>query len=115
MCQKSQLDGRKTLIVFGELQEGKWMAGSDFYKRTDRAQDKYAPETADSRTMVQMAILQVIRYRVDNMRKSNNQHISPEESAIPWKRAWQAVVLCKFAEKGVAVPIYVGPETGQVV
>jgi hypothetical protein len=28
------------------------MAGSDFYKRTEKAQDKYAPETADSKTMV---------------------------------------------------------------
>jgi beta-fructofuranosidase len=44
-------------IVFGELQEGKWMAGSDYYKRTERAQDKYTPETADSKTMVQMAII----------------------------------------------------------
>jgi len=32
-----QFDG----IVFGELQPGKWMAGSDFYKRTEKAQDKY--------------------------------------------------------------------------
>ncbi|MCX6833033.1 MAG: hypothetical protein NT028_13060, partial [candidate division Zixibacteria bacterium] len=48
-----QFDG----IVFGELQQGKWMAGSDFYKRTERIQDKYAPETADSKTMVQMAIV----------------------------------------------------------
>ena len=48
-----QFDG----IVFGELQQGKWMAGSDFYKRTERIQDKYAPETADRKTMVQMAIV----------------------------------------------------------
>jgi len=48
-----QFDG----IVFGELQAGKWMAGSDFHKRTEKAQDKYVPETADSKTMVQMAIV----------------------------------------------------------
>jgi len=48
-----QFDG----IVFGELQPGKWMAGSDFHKRTEKAQDKYVPETADSKTMVQMAIV----------------------------------------------------------
>nr|MBC8216918.1 hypothetical protein [Planctomycetota bacterium] len=44
-------------IVFGELQPGKWMAGSDYHKRTERAQEKYAAETADSKTMVQMAIV----------------------------------------------------------
>ena len=48
-----QFDG----IVFGELQEGKWMAGSDYHKRTEKAQDKYIPETADGKTMVQMAIV----------------------------------------------------------
>ena len=48
-----QFDG----IVFGELQAGKWMAGSDFHKRTEKAQNKYIPETADSKTMVQMAIV----------------------------------------------------------
>ena len=48
-----QFDG----IVFGELQPGKWMAGSDYHKRTERNQDKYVPETADSKTMVQMAIV----------------------------------------------------------
>ncbi len=49
----NQFDG----IVFGELQPGKWMAGSDFHKRTEKAQDKYVAETADNKTMVQMAIV----------------------------------------------------------
>jgi sucrose-6-phosphate hydrolase SacC (GH32 family) len=44
-------------IVLGELQPGKWMAGSDYHKRTERNQDKYIRETADSKTMVQMAIV----------------------------------------------------------
>jgi len=44
-------------IVFGELQPGKWMAGSNFYRRTEKAQEKYARETADNKTIVQMAIV----------------------------------------------------------
>ncbi|NIP25299.1 MAG: hypothetical protein GWN67_07455 [Phycisphaerae bacterium] len=48
-----QFDG----IVFGEIQEGKWMAGSDYHKRTERSQDKYLRETADSKKTVQMAIV----------------------------------------------------------
>jgi len=48
-----QFDG----IVFGELQAGKWMAGSDYHKRTEKAQDNYIRETTDGKTMVQMAIV----------------------------------------------------------
>jgi beta-fructofuranosidase len=59
-----QFDG----VVFGELQQGKWMAGSDFHKRTEKAQDKYVPETADSKTMVQMAIV----YKGDEIRIYRN-------------------------------------------
>jgi len=46
-----QFDG----IVLGELQTGKWMAGSNFYQRTEKSQEKYPRETADSKTLVQMA------------------------------------------------------------
>jgi len=55
-------------IVFGELQAGKWMAGSDNYKRTEKAQDNYIRETADSKTMVQMAIV----YKGDGIRIYRN-------------------------------------------
>jgi hypothetical protein len=43
-------------IVFGEAAPGKWMAGSDFFKRTERSQDKYPAEAADGKAFVQMAI-----------------------------------------------------------
>jgi len=62
-----QFDG----IVFGELQAGKWMAGSDYHKRTERNQDKYLPETADSKTMVQMAIV----YKGDEIRIYRNGEV----------------------------------------
>ena len=54
-----QFDG----IVFGELQAGKWMAGSDFFRRTEKSQDKYFRETPDGKTMVQMAIV----YKADEI------------------------------------------------
>jgi beta-fructofuranosidase len=44
-------------IVFGELSPGRWMAGSDGFQRTDRAQDAYPAETADPGTAVQIAIV----------------------------------------------------------
>jgi len=79
-----QFDG----IVFGELQAGKWMAGSDYYKRTERNQDKYAPETADSKTMVQMAIVykgdEILIYRngqdYASYKAKNIDLLSPENN-----------------------------------
>ncbi|MHC4463874.1 MAG: GH32 C-terminal domain-containing protein [Planctomycetota bacterium] len=79
-----QFDG----IVFGELQPAKWMAGSDYHKRTEKAQDKYIRETADSKTMVQMAIVykddRILIYRngqsYASYRAKNIDLLSPENN-----------------------------------
>lgn len=79
-----QFDG----IVFGELQAGKWMAGSDYHKRTEKAKDKYIRETADSKTMVQMAIVyksdEILIYRSGEIYASyqatNIDLLSPENN-----------------------------------
>jgi hypothetical protein len=44
-------------IVFGEIAKGKWMAGSDFFRRTPRDQAAWPAETADAKTLVQVAIV----------------------------------------------------------
>jgi beta-fructofuranosidase len=44
-------------IIFAERQPGKWMAGSNFYRRTEGNQDKVPAETADAKTLVQVAIV----------------------------------------------------------
>ena len=46
-----QFDG----IVFGEQSSGKWMAGSDFFKRSQGKQDANAAENADAKTLVKVA------------------------------------------------------------
>lgn len=43
-------------IVFGEIAPGKWMAGSDFFRRTTKDQAAFAAETARPQTLVQIAI-----------------------------------------------------------
>lgn len=43
-------------IVLGELAAGKWMAGSDMFRRTHKSQNDWPAETADSKTFVQIAI-----------------------------------------------------------
>ncbi|MBN1443218.1 MAG: GH32 C-terminal domain-containing protein, partial [Planctomycetes bacterium] len=48
--------GEFDAIVLGEIQSRKWMAGSDFHRRTERSQDASPPETAGPDTMVQIAI-----------------------------------------------------------
>ncbi|MBL7219186.1 MAG: GH32 C-terminal domain-containing protein [Phycisphaerae bacterium] len=44
-------------IVFAELSGGKWMAGSDTYKRTKKEQADSPVEKADAKTLIQMAIV----------------------------------------------------------
>ena len=43
-------------IVFGELASGRWMAGSDFHRRTRREQESLAAETAGPKELVQIAV-----------------------------------------------------------
>lgn len=50
---QSHFDG----IIFGELAPGKWMAGSDFHRRSPQDQSDYPAETADADTFVQVAIV----------------------------------------------------------
>lgn len=48
-----QFDG----IVFGEKEPGRWMAGSDFFRRTQGQQGANTAENADAATLIQMAIV----------------------------------------------------------
>jgi len=51
--QASAFDG----IVFGEISPGKWMAGSDFHRRSTPDQNAAPAETAGPDTLVQIAIV----------------------------------------------------------
>ena len=55
-------------IVLGEVARGKWMAGSDFLRRTQRNQDGWVLETADDQAPVQIAIV----YQDDQVRIYRN-------------------------------------------
>ena len=52
-----QSGDRFDAIVLGERARGRWMAGSNYYKRTQPNQNHYPAETADAETMVQIAIV----------------------------------------------------------
>jgi len=49
--------GQFDAIVLGELATGKWMAGSDGFRRTHRQQGQWPAETAGADTLVQIAIV----------------------------------------------------------
>ena len=70
-------------IVFAERVPGTWMAGSDFFRRTHREQDSWTQETADSRTLVQVAITyrgnQVTLYRDGRQYGQYTMDSSPQE------------------------------------
>jgi sucrose-6-phosphate hydrolase SacC (GH32 family) len=51
--QAGHFDG----IVLGELAPGKWMAGSNFFQRTQKEQKLSPRETADPKTLLQLAIV----------------------------------------------------------
>ena len=50
---KTHFDG----IIFAELASKRWMAGSDFHRRTEKQQETHAVETAGPREFVQIAIV----------------------------------------------------------
>jgi hypothetical protein len=43
-------------VVFGEVAQGRWMAGSDFFRRTHQDQAGWPAESAGSNALVQLAI-----------------------------------------------------------
>jgi len=68
-------------VVFGERSLGKWMAGSDFFHRTPADQSAYPPETADDKTLVQIAIAYkknvIIIYR-NSRQYARYQNVKPQ-------------------------------------
>jgi len=52
-----EADDQFDAIVFAELAEARWMAGSDMWHRTNKEQRRYPREEADAKTLVQMAIV----------------------------------------------------------
>jgi len=73
-------------IVFAELAPKRWMAGSDFFRRTERDQGGWPEETADAKTVVQVAIAykgqEVTIYR-NGQRYAQYQMASPPQEFGP--------------------------------
>ncbi len=72
-----QLGDRFDGIVFAERAANKWMAGSNFFRRTQKSPDQNTAETADSKTIVQMAIV----YRDDGIQMYRNGELYAAYSA----------------------------------
>jgi sucrose-6-phosphate hydrolase SacC (GH32 family) len=71
-----QFDG----IVFAELAEAKWMAGSNHFRRTNTDQEDYPREDADANTLVQMAI--VFKGNEITIYRNGEEYASHEASNI---------------------------------
>lgn len=78
-------DGRDNFdaIVFAELAPAKWMAGSDFWKRSQKEQAAFPVEAADSKTFVQIAIVysgrQVTVFRNAQLYSQHTMAEAPQE------------------------------------
>lgn len=78
-------------IVFGELSRGKWMVGSNVFARTQRSQDSYARETADAKTLVQIAV--VYKGRQVTMYRNGKKYADYAMASGPITFSTQSVVL----------------------
>ena len=85
----SHFDG----IVFAELSEKRWMAGSNYHDRSQRDQENYAQETVRAGTLVQMAITykgnEITLYRNAELYARytvESQQVFPPESVIVFGR-----------------------------
>ena len=70
---EQQFDG----IVYAELGEARWMAGSDRWGRTNKEQNEYAREDADANALIQMAIV----YKDDSVTIYRNGEIYASHKA----------------------------------
>jgi sucrose-6-phosphate hydrolase SacC (GH32 family) len=50
------LPGQFDALVFGEIEPARWMAGSDFFRRTSKSQAGWAAETSEQGTLIQIAV-----------------------------------------------------------
>ncbi|MFO0890348.1 MAG: GH32 C-terminal domain-containing protein [Isosphaeraceae bacterium] len=50
------LPGQFDALVFGEIEPGRWMAGSDFFRRTCKDQSTWPAETAEPGKLIQVAV-----------------------------------------------------------
>jgi len=100
--QRSHFDG----IIFGELAPAKWMAGSDFFRRTQREQADSPAETTDAATFVQVAIVykgrQVTLYRngrqyAQYTMASSPQGFGPQSVVVVGKRHLEQGDEARFA------------------
>ncbi len=77
-------DGRDHFdgVIFGELVPAKWMAGSNFFSRTQKDQSGFPVETADAQTFVQMAIVcqgkQIREYRNGQLYSQHQMDNEPQ-------------------------------------
>ncbi len=74
---KSHFDG----IIFGEIAPKKWMAGSNFFSRTQKQQGAYPAEDADAKTFVQVAI--VYRGRQVTIYRNGEKYAAYEMTSAP--------------------------------
>lgn len=98
----NQFDG----IVFGEQSPRRWMAGSDFFRRTWADQSSWPQETADGQTLVQIAIVyrgsRITLYRngtlyADYVMPGAPAGFGPEDTVLIGRRHLRAGTPASFA------------------
>lgn len=96
-------------IVFGEVEPGRWMAGSDFFRRTPQEQSAWPAETAGPDELLQLAIA----YRGTHVTITRNGQVTAQyEIAEAQSFPHDATVLVGLRYLGAMGAI--GPLAGEV-
>jgi sucrose-6-phosphate hydrolase SacC (GH32 family) len=85
------LPGQFDAIVFGEIEPGRWMAGSDFFRRTASDQSSWPAETSGPGQLVQIAVV----YR--------GRHVTLFRDAKPYAQYTMATDPVSFSERSIAL------------
>ncbi|NLC57731.1 MAG: hypothetical protein GX774_12900 [Armatimonadetes bacterium] len=94
--------GEFDALVFGEIEPGRWMAGSDYFRRTHRQQGEWPVETAEPGELVQVAA--VYRGREVRLYRNGEPYASYTLSAPPATFSSESQVLIGLRHREASDP-----------
>ncbi len=95
-------EGQFDAVVLGEIEPGRWMAGSEFFRRTHREQAAWPAETAGPETAVQVAI--VYRGREVTIYRNGQRCAAYSMGSDPAKFDAESVVLMGLRHQDAGGP-----------
>lgn len=93
-------------IVFGEIEPGRWMAGSDFFRRTHQDQSAWPAETADPGDLVRVAV--TYEGRVVTVHRDGEEYARYEMATDPTEFTTESLVTLGLRHLGAGNGYFAG-------